>query len=269
MTKLQWTFGAAVLILLVANLASTWYTHSQDDQRFNAQVRTITDSAIATRTSVARSITAIERTTATRLDRNWRMTIAARKAACEAFTAATTLPHYLYPSTCDEADIRPAQLLHPVLAATGGVQRGQLTSLEYPKSTSETLGVQPPRGAPADTPCGLPAFPIHDAVFPAVIWAVMSPESPCVPPDSASSARHEAQYIGPPYYTLPASPCPVRCARCRHRSEQCRVSRRTATNPTPHSLHARPKPRDDSPAPGAPMLVTGFVDGMRNLSRHA
>ena len=108
MTKVRWTFGAAVLILLTANLATTVYTHRQDDKRFDAQAAAIARDTRTTATSltrIAHTVAANEQTVTGRLDRNWRMTIAARKAACEAFTAATPLPHYLYPSTCDEANM--------------------------------------------------------------------------------------------------------------------------------------------------------------------
>jgi len=106
MTKLRWTFAGLVLILLAANLASTWYAYGQTRDHLDQQTASISATAAKTSATIASALAASDRALTNRLDRNWRMTIAARKAACEAFYGATTLPHYLYPTVCDQANMQ-------------------------------------------------------------------------------------------------------------------------------------------------------------------
>jgi hypothetical protein len=103
----RWILGLVVVGLLAANLASTWYTYSKTRDRLDAvssQTRGAIDAASKT---VAADVATSGKAASAKLDRNWQMTIAARKAACEAFYGSTLLAHYQYPSVCNQANMEP------------------------------------------------------------------------------------------------------------------------------------------------------------------
>jgi hypothetical protein len=89
---------------------STWssgyaYSHTRDHlDTVSAQTRRAVDQASQ---GIARDVAASGKAASAKLDRNWRMAIVARKAACAAFFSATSLAHYQYPSVCNEANMEP------------------------------------------------------------------------------------------------------------------------------------------------------------------
>jgi hypothetical protein len=104
---LRWILGVVLVVLLAANLASTWYTYSKTRDHLDAVSSQTRETVGQASRTVSADVTASGRAAVAKLDRNWRMAIVARKAACDAFYSATTLAHYQFPSECDLANMEP------------------------------------------------------------------------------------------------------------------------------------------------------------------
>jgi hypothetical protein len=93
-----------VLALLgAANLAYSWHLDQQNRDREITMQRTV-DQSIA---ALGRADGSSAASLSAKLDRNWKMIVVTRKAACHTYYNTVQVPHYLYAPECNLPNMSP------------------------------------------------------------------------------------------------------------------------------------------------------------------